>query len=60
MQRKNLLPVIEPPSTPMQLPLTETEDGKRRWPTQQERVQKGQEMSKRLEAGDPLYTCAPY
>ncbi len=60
MKTKHSLSVIERPSEPMQLPLPETEDVKRRWPTQEERVQKGQEMSKRLEAGDALYTRSPY
>ncbi|HLK55093.1 MAG TPA: hypothetical protein VKU00_00925 [Chthonomonadaceae bacterium] len=60
MKTKKSLPVVEPQAEPMQPPQTETEDGKCRWPTREERGRKGQEMSKRLEAGDPLYTRAPY
>jgi hypothetical protein len=60
MKTTKALPVIEPQEKSMQPPPTETEDGKCRWPTREERVRKGQEMSKRLEAGDPHFTRAPY
>ncbi len=60
MKTKKSLPVMEPPSEPTQPAPTETENGKRRWPTREERIRKGQQMVKRLEEGDPIYTRSPY
>ena len=51
MKTEKSLPVIKPQAEPVHLPPTETQDGKCRWPTREERGRKGQEMSKRLEAG---------
>jgi len=60
MKSKRSLQVIEPPTEPTQPTPVEAENGNCKWPTWEERIRRGQEMVKRLEAGNPIYTRAPY